>query len=174
MKTSCNLIVLLSLASLGSSASSIQITLSAPDQMGSPGQTLQFFGVLTDTTSDPKPIYLNSDSFTFSLNASDYTLTDNFASLPLSLSAGQSSGALDLFDITLANTALAGIYHGAYGLVGGEDGGTGTGMNNLGQASFSATVTTATVPEPGTTALLGISLASIVAALRFRKLPLLQ
>lgn len=99
------------------------------------------------------------------LNASDYTLTDNFANLPISLAAGQSSADLDLFDITLASTVPAGVYRGTYGLIGGEDGGTGTGMDNLGQASFSVAVKAAPlVPEPGTAALFGIGLGSVLAA----------
>lgn len=55
MKTCCKLIVLLALASFGAIASSIQITLNTPNQTGNPGQTLQFFGVLTNTTKDSNP-----------------------------------------------------------------------------------------------------------------------
>lgn len=162
------------IATAGAQASSITITFDMPNQVGMPGQTLQFSGVITNTTSDAAPIYLNSDSFNFALGGANYTLADGFANTPASLMAGQSSGDIVLFSITLANPftgSLGTPYLGTYGLIGGEDGGSGTGNDNLGQASFSVTVrsATSTVPEPGITVLLGLGLAALFATFRFRR-----
>ncbi len=144
-------------------ASSILITLDGPNQAGAAGQTISFFGVITntDTTPGDQPIFLNSDSLNFTLG--DATVVDNFFStVPISLAEGESSGDIDLFDITLANpeSSLSGT--GTYGLIGGMDGGSGQGSDNLAQTNFSVTVT----PEPGTVSLLGIGLALMSLAIR--------
>jgi hypothetical protein len=160
MKKSIHLLTLTILAVAGARAGSISITLDDPDQTGAPGETLNFFGVITntDTTPGDDPIYLNSDSLNFTLP--DATVTDNFfANVPIFLAEGASSGDIDLFDITLADPESypLGVYTGAYGLLGGMDGGDGSASDNLAQASFSVGV----VPEPRTLALLAIGLVLI-------------
>ena len=138
------------------SAADISIVFDNPDQVGVPGQTLSFFGVITNTdmTLGDQPIYLNSDSLNFTL--SDATVMDNFiANVPISLAEGESSGDIDLFDITLANPGVnpAGVYPGTYELLGGMDGGAGTANDALAQADFSVNL----VPEPGTFALMAVA-----------------
>jgi hypothetical protein len=154
MKTFINLILLSVLAAAGARADNIVITFVAPDQTGIPGQTLQFFGTITNTDTNPGdgPIYLNFDSLNLAL--SDAVLNDLFfANVPLDLVEGASSGVIELFDYTLANPGSnpAGTYDGTYGLLGGMDAGAGTAQDNLAQANFSVDA----VPEPESRALLG-------------------
>jgi hypothetical protein len=169
MKTFINLIALTVLAVAGVRAD-INIALDDPSQTGTAGQTLNFFGTITNTnTTGTQPVYLNNDSLTFGL--SDATVVDNFfANVPISLAAGASSGDIDLFDITLANpeSRPLGTYTGTYGLLGGMDGGTFTAQDNLAQVSFSVNVT----PEPGYFALLGVGLALMVWMHRRRAISL--
>lgn len=153
MKTFINLIALTALAALGASAD-IDITFDNAAQSGSPGQTLNFFGTITNTGAST--VFLNGDSYNFALT--DATFSDNFfANVPVSLAAGASSGDIDLFDVTIANpeTLPLGTYSGTYGLFGGVD---ENAEDNLAQASFSVNVT----PEPGYFALLAIGLVSMV------------
>jgi len=163
MKTFIKWIALTALSAVGCRAD-IVIAFDDPSQAGSPGQMLQFFGTITNTGSDPDPVYLNSDSFNFALSSLSYTLTDQFFStVPASLAGGASSGDIELFDITLANPVSdpVGSYTGAYGLLGGMDGGNGTAQDNLVQADFSVDVNTANAaaPEPAPCALVGALLA---------------
>jgi hypothetical protein len=152
MKTFINLIALTALASAGAWAD-INIAFDVPNQSGAAGQTLNFLGAITNTGATA--VFLNNDSFNFTLT--DATVVDNFfASVPVSLAAGASSGDIDLFDVTIANpeTLPLGTYTGIYGLLGGID---GNAADNLAQASFSVSVT----PEPGYFALLGVGLSLI-------------
>jgi hypothetical protein len=149
MKTFINLIALTVLAAAGVPAD-INIALDDPNQTGSAGQTLNFFGTITNTNATP--VFLNGDSLNFTLG--DATVSDNFfTNVPISLAAGGSSGDIDLFDVTLADpeSLPLGTYTGTYGLLGGID---GNASDNLAQVNFSATVT----PEPGYFALMGIGL----------------
>jgi hypothetical protein len=157
MKKLINLIALTALAVAGAQAD-INITLDHPNQTGGAGQTLSFFGVITNTDANPgdAPIFLNSDSLTFTLNSA--TVADNFfTNVPIKLGPGASSGDIDLFDVTLAKpeTDPLGTYTGSYELIGGADGGNLSGQDNLAQANFSVNAT----PEPGYFAFLAVGLA---------------
>ena len=163
MKTFINLIALTALA-VGGARADINIAFDDPNQIGAAGQTLNFFGTITNTDSPgSQPVYLNIDSLNFGLNSA--TVVDNFfTNVPFSLAAGASSGDFDLFDVTLGS-APSGTYSGTYGLLGGMDGGTLTAQDNLAQASFSVSVT----PEPGYFVLLGIGLVSMYWLQRRRR-----
>jgi hypothetical protein len=155
MKTFINLIALTALTVAGVRAGGIVISFDDPDQTATAGETLQFFGTITNTSTDTDPtdaMYLNNDSFDLALSGASYTLTDDFANTPVSLTGGESSGDIELFDITLADPVSdpLGLYGGTYGLLGGMDGGSGTAQDNLAQADFSVNVAAPTaLPEEG-------------------------
>lgn len=169
MKKLVNLLGLAMLIGASAHASLVTITLENPNQFGAPGQTLSFYGTITNTdvNSNDAPVYLNATSFNLTLTDATDTHDNNFfANVPISLASGASSGRIDLFDITLANpgTLPLGTYSGIYGLLGGRDGGDLSAQDNLGQTDFSVTVT----PEPGYLALLGAGLG-MFALLRRRQ-----
>jgi hypothetical protein len=166
MKTFISLLALTVLAAAGAWAGNITIALDDPNQTGNPGETLNFFGTITnnDPNSADAAIYLNSDSPDF-VGPGDATFEDNFfaAYFPISLAPGATSGDIDLFDIVLADpeTDPFGPYPGStYTLLGGMDGGADTAQDILAQVSFSVDVEPASsTPEPTSLALFGAGLA---------------
>lgn len=65
------------------------------------GQTASFSGVLTNNGLDP--VYLNGNNFTFSVKGDNYTFKHLFfANVPVSLSGGESTGSIALFDVRLS------------------------------------------------------------------------
>jgi PEP-CTERM motif len=157
-------LILLTLTTVAAKADTLTIVLDQPDQMAAPGQTLQFFGSITNDSDTT--VYLNSDDFT--LNGLSFTVNDLFFdTVPFFLApsgqSGDSSGDIELFDITVSDPLLDGAatYPGIYDLVGGID---GNASDDLGSASFSVT----TVPEPSTLSLL-LAGASLVLVPIWRK-----
>jgi hypothetical protein len=152
MKTLLCTLMLATLGAAAAKADSITITLDHPNQIAYPGETLQFFGTITNDTNTT--IYLNSDDPNLSdPSGVSFTLDDLFFSnVPISLApkgqAGASSGDIELFDIIASSPLLDPLraYPGTYTLFGGNDGGADTAQDNLGSASFSASIT----PEPAT------------------------
>lgn len=146
-------------------ADEVNITLDQATQTASAGGTTEFFGTITNNTNTT--IYLNSDDLNFS--SPGFTVTDQFfTTVPLSLApsgqAGDSSGDIELFDISVNSpfTGTAGLNSGTYTLFGGDDGGADTAQDNLGSASFAVNVQAAT-PEPSSVWLLltGLSGAGV-------------
>jgi hypothetical protein len=120
----------------------IDIAFDHSSQTGSPGDTLVFFGTLTNTGSDT--VFLNSDS----LNLSGFPLssiTDLFANVPLSLAGGANSGDIKLFDIVIPNAFPSGGNAGNYALLGGGM----SDLNIVGAADLTVKVEgISSVPEP--------------------------
>jgi len=159
MKTLFCALILATFSAAAASAD-IVITFDDPDQTAAPGDTLQFFGAITNT-SVSDTVFLNSDDL--SLLGLSFTINDLFfTNVPLTLDPGGSSGDIELFDVTVSKPLLdaAGKYLGSYILLGGLD---GDAQDNLATASFSVTTT----PEPSAIyLLLG---ASVALALISRK-----
>jgi hypothetical protein len=133
-------------------ATPITISLSNPNQTGNIGQTLQFFGVITNNSG--AIVNLNTDDLI--LNVPGVTLTDLFNdNVPFSLDAsgpGASSGLIELFDITLT-AGFTGFNLGTYDLT------DGVSTTPLGSTNFSVAPT----PEPSSILLLltGLSTTAI-------------
>lgn len=125
----------------------ITIVFDNPVQVASPGDTISFYGVISNTSTDTNindAIYLNSDTADLTLGAANDSLTDNFANTPPYLAGQQSSGDIDLFDITLSSSTSDVYGPGTYTLIGGADGGNGTASDVLAEATF------VIAPEPET------------------------
>jgi hypothetical protein len=140
----------------------VTISLVDPNQLGSVGETLQFFGVITNNTN--QTVNLDGDDLT--LNAPGITLIDDFNNnVPFFLTpdgtAGSSSGVIELFDVTLS-AGFSGHNIGTYDLT-GNTGGPGPDFI-LGATTFSVAPT----PEPASIFLLLSSLPAAILPLRNR------
>lgn len=161
MKTLLCTLILAAFSAAAATASEIYVTFDQPNQIGISGETLRFFGTITNDSD--ATVYLNSDD----LNLSGLGLTTNdlfFSNVPISLDPDTNSGDIELFDVMVSSPLLdtPATYSGSYDLFGGSDDGA---ADNLASASFSVT----TVPEPSTTYLL-LGVVSVTLVLISRKL----
>jgi hypothetical protein len=161
MKT-LSAVFLLAILAARSGSASILIDLDQSLLTGLPGDTLVFTGTISNTGGST--IYFNS--FTLNLSGSSF-LPDGdgpflSASFPASLDAGNASGDIELFQVTILSpfTDGLGIFDGAYTLLGGDD---GAAQNSLAVAPYQVQV----VPEPGTGAL--VVIAALLAVRRIRQ-----
>ena len=157
---------------VGSAQAGLIFTIDNPNQVALDGDTLHFFGTLTnDSATDP--LFLNADSFNFQLSAGSYTFNDFLNNLPLCLTAvntlactstGNSTGSVALFDIVLSNPTVdpLGVYLGSLTYIGGATDGA---QDNLATGNFSVETVT---PEPATGALIGTALLALGVAFRRR------
>ena len=112
----------------------------------SQGHSFQFFADLVNNSSST--VYLNGYGFSFNAAGITDDSSDNFINnTPLSLAAGEDSGPLDLFDLTIANAVTPGSYAGTYTFYADS-----SNTDMIGQENFNFTVTpsgaAAPVPEP--------------------------
>jgi hypothetical protein len=146
-KLLCTLV--LAMTTAAAKADSVTITFDQPNQIGSAGQTLQFFGTIVNNTGST--IFLNGDSP--NMSGLSFTILDQFfTTVPISLDPGKNSGDIELFDIAISSPLLdpGGKYTGSYTLLGGT---TDDAQNVLGTSTFSVSTPVAT-PEPGSIYLL--------------------
>lgn len=123
---------------------------------GQGSQTVTFQGILSNLGAPT--VFLNSISFTAAAGLSVNTAA--FFALPGSLAAGQNTGLVSLFSVTIGALPL-GTYMGSITILGG---GNANALNSLLTRDFQVVV----VPEPGTLLLLGSGLLS-ASFLRRRK-----
>jgi hypothetical protein len=164
MKTLLCTLILATLGTTLAKADDITVTFDQPTQFAVPGQTIQFLGTIVN--DDATTIFLNGTSFT--LAGQSFTIDDQFLNtVPISLApegqAGDSSGDIELFDVTASAPLLdaPALYSGSYTLLGGPG---GSDQENLGSTSFSVdTAPSVTpVPEPSTIYLLLGGLSTVV------------
>jgi hypothetical protein len=156
MKTLLCTLILATLGTAAAKADTVTISFDQPNQTAIPGQTLEFFGTITNLTSST--IFLNSDDLDpagLSISSNDLFFTNAPISLAPAGQPGSSSGDIELFDllVTIPLQDAPGLYSGTYDLIGGPDDGKDIAQDVLGSANFSVTTVT-TVPEPSTIYLL--------------------
>jgi hypothetical protein len=124
-------------------AQTLDVTLVDPNQTVTQGTT----SIAVDATifnPTTQTIYLNGDSSTTSSPFLTVDDTPFFNNAPLSLAPGQSSGTIELFDVDLAGATPTGTYAlNTFSILGGADGGTFSLFNDLADAQFSVTVSSA-------------------------------
>ncbi len=159
MKTLLNILVVAALAATGAMAD-ITVTFDLPHQIGNAGDTLQFFGVISNTGSDT--VFLNGDNP--NLAGTSFTTVSKIDNVPFWLDGDTNSDNIELFCVTVSDplTDVPGIYRGTYNLVGGID---GSAQDNLVTVPFDVTLPGASVPEPSVPSLLGAELAALLLGL---------
>lgn len=157
------------LASAGASRAdtpSLDVVLSSPNQTVVQGTTVVVFNAtISNPTHDT--VFLNNASGTTNSLDVSVDIFPFFLNTPVSLDPGSAAGLLELFDVDLAIGLLPGTYTGIFSTQGGAG---GSANDDLSDVNFSITVTgpVNNTPEPGSFALLGVSLVGL--ALLSRKL----
>ena len=161
-------ILMIGLICASARADQLTITLDSPTLTGLPGDVLQFFGTLSNTTGTD--LFLNADNF--NLAAFDPSAIDDslfFTNAPLFLGANGSTGDIGLFNITIPNPFFTGGYGGVFQVLGGSDGNV---QDVIGSASFTVQVQqTTTVPESSSVPLLSFVLLALVLVRRISTRP---
>ena len=137
-------------------ADTVNIDLTSALLSGPPGTVLTFNGTLSNTSAST--VFLNSAGINLSgaFTPADEDPTPFFVNAPISLDAGDSTSAIDLFTIDIPDPFTPGLYSGTFTILGGAD---GNAQDILGSADFTVQVTSA-APEPS---MYGLLLASCLA-----------
>lgn len=147
--------------SLSVRADTLNVSFATPDQTGSPGDTLVFFGTISNPGSTQ--IFINSDNLS---TGQPFLIGDDskfISDTPASLAAGANTGNVDLFSVMIGASATPGTYtmNNFLKVLGGSTSGA---QDLLATQQFSITVAApASVPEPGTMALLGTGMTGWMA-----------
>lgn len=139
----------------------IIITLDDPSQTGTPGGTLSYTGILSNTGLTT--VFLNSANL--NLAGSSFTpdfINPFFNNVPFFLDAGQFTASIELFSVLVNNPFLDpnGAYVGSYTLLGGVDSGS---QDILASAVLTVNVGATAVPEPNTFPVMAAALVGLLA-----------
>ncbi len=129
-------------------------------QIGAPGTSVNFFGVITNTGTST--VFLNGVNLTLSGAGLVGDDTPFFNNVPASLGPGGSTGAVAMLSVVIGAGAVPGTYTGTMTVIGGL---TADAQVELGTQDFQVVV----VPEPATIVLLGSGLAGAAIARRRRR-----
>jgi hypothetical protein len=143
-------------------ATTLFISISPDTVTGSPGDTLQFFGTLTNTTA--ATVFVSGDTFVFSSGTVD---DSPFLLGPVSLGPNEISSSFEMFDVTIPVDLAPGTYDGTFNVEGGPD---SNADDLLGAATFHVEVDGTAVPEPTSAALVLFGAAVLLWPLRTKLL----
>ena len=142
-------------------ADTVFVSISPGTLTGNPGDTLQFFGTLTNTTSST--VFINGDTFTFPPGTVD---DSPFLTAPLSLGPNEVSGSFEMFDVIIPIDLPPATYDGTFNVEGGAD---GNADDLLGTSAFHVEVESSAVPEPASLGLLASGIAMMLAFAKKRR-----
>src|SRR5882757_5734379 len=97
----------------------VNIVLSPGSLSGNPGDTVNFFGTLTNTTFSV--LFLNNAQISGLLPSFTGDITPFLSNTPASLAGNQVVTNVGLFDITIPLSIAAGPYVGTFSIFGGPD-----------------------------------------------------
>jgi|SRR5579872_1791047 len=150
-------------------ADTISINLTSTFLSGSPGSTIPFGGILSNTTGST--LFLNSAGINLAgpFSPADEDTSPFFSNAPLFLAGGDSTLVIDLFAIHIPGPFIAGPYSGTFTVLGGVD---GNAQDTLGSADFTVQVANVnSVPEPSSRSLLIAACLTLLAFRAARCLP---
>jgi hypothetical protein len=160
------LLAALSLSTAG--ASTIDFTIDDPNQSGLPGQTLHFFGIITNTGA--VDVFINTININFNgPGLPSFDLIDVFP-FPI-LGPGEDTGSIELFQIGIGDPFPSQFttYTGAITLLGGIDEFAQDILTDPSVAfSLTARNPDVVIPEPATLGLCALSLGLLAASRRLR------
>jgi hypothetical protein len=122
-------------------ADDVSVAIADPSQNATPGQTVDFTGIITNDIED-------TADFTFSFSGFDSSNLTPISLLPspFAIGAGDATSTIDLFSVTLNSTIGPGTYPVDFMLQGrGSD-----PPNEIRDADGEVTITVAPAPEPST------------------------
>jgi hypothetical protein len=158
-------LLLVLIAGLGKlHAGNLLVLLSSPSETGSPGDTLAFFGTMTNV-SPTDTIFLNSTTSTSVSGNLSIDVGPFFINAPLFLAPGDVSGPFEIFALTIDPSTPDGPYPGStVSIQGGADSVT---FDDLADVNFDVQVSSplAVAPEPGTGWLLLAGAGAVFAIL---------
>ena len=157
------LVVIVGLLTCGitARAGSLSFTIDVAAQQAVPGDTLTFFGTVSN--SSESLIYLMGDSATADagLSVDDSPFYNNF---PPVLNPGEVL-TKEVFSLVVSPGTSAGVYAGMFEILGGSD---GNAQDMLGAQGFTVNVAESVVPEPSSLLLLLSCLAGLAGPVRRR------
>lgn len=157
-------LLLLAALSLAPARADTIIALDSAAQTGSPGDTLIFTGMVSNTGLST--VFLNSANLNLAGNSFTPDFIDPFFNnVPVSLDAGQVTPDIELFEVLLNNpfTDTFGDYGGNYSLSGGVDANAGDPLASV-DFTITAQSGSAAVPEPPVVSLVAVALAALAVS----------
>jgi hypothetical protein len=128
-------------------AGRLDLTLVDPDVVVTQGGTVAAFDA-TITNTSTATIFLNGDSFDASSPLGSVDDSPFYSNAPLSLTAGQTSGPFELFDVSLNASTPVGTYGGTGNVFSILGGGDENAFADLADTHFEVSVVAAVTQAP--------------------------
>jgi hypothetical protein len=157
------IVSILSCTAMQARGDTILLVFTPDTRTANPGDTVQFFGTLTNNTAST--VFINGDSFTFAINGA---VDDSpFLSGPASLGPNAASGLFEILDVAIPVGQSPGVYDGTFNVTGGMD---TNASDLLAVAGFHVDVNgPAATPEPSSVMLAAFAFILLLAGKSLRQ-----